>query len=123
MKFLCDVHISIKLVKFLISKNYECTHVNTILDKWFTKDHEIAKYTDQNNLILITKDADFRDSYYLKNTPKKLVKINLGNISYAELILILDENLSKIEQLNSNSNFILEIDFDNLIFSSMKIVK
>ena len=64
MKFICDVHISIKLVKFLISKNYNCVHVNTILDKWFTKDNAIAKYTDLNDLLLITKDGDFRASHY-----------------------------------------------------------
>ncbi len=122
MKFLCDVHISIKLVKFLISKNYECTHVNTILDKWFTKDQEIAKYVDQHDLILITKDADFRDSHYLKNSPSKLVKINLGNISNDELITIIGNNLTEIEKLNACSSFILEVDNENLIFSSMKIL-
>jgi len=37
MKFLCDVHIPIKLAKFLISKNHHCIHVNTILEKWHTK--------------------------------------------------------------------------------------
>lgn len=109
-------------MKFLISKNHDCTHVNTILDKWFTKDDAIANYADLNGLILITKDGDFRDSHYLKNTPNKLVKINLGNISNADLILIIDNNLTKIEKLNLNDSFILEIDKDNLIFSSMKIV-
>ena len=123
MKFLCDVHISIKLVKFLISKNHDCIHVNTILEKWCTKDSAIANYADQNGLILITKDGDFRDSHYLKNTPNKLVKINLGNISNADLLIIIENNLSKIEKLNSNDSFILEVDNDNLIFSSMKIVK
>ena len=122
MKFLCDVHVSIKLVKFLISKNRDCIHVNTILEKWHTKDSAIANYADQNGLILITKDADFRDSHYLKNTPNKLVKINLGNISNADLLLIIENNLSKIEKLNSNDSFILEVDNDNLIYSSMKIV-
>ena len=45
----------------------------------------IANYADQNGLILIAKDADFRDSHYLKKTPKRLVKINLGNISKSRL--------------------------------------
>lgn len=122
MKFLCDVHISIKLVKFLNYKNYESMHVNSILDKWYTKDEDISKFADQNNLILISKDADFRDSFYLKNTPKKLVKVNLVNISNSELILILENNLDKIEKLNLLDSFILEIDKDSLIYSSMKIV-
>ncbi len=97
MKFLCDVHISIKILKFLNSKQYECIHVNSILNKWFTKDSDISNYSDQNDLILITKDADFRDSYFLKNTPKKLVKINLGNIPNSKLIEIIDTNLEKMK--------------------------
>lgn len=70
MRFLCDVHISLKLVKFLNSKKYECVHINSILDKWFTKDSAIATYVDENDFILITKDADFRDSFFLKTLLK-----------------------------------------------------
>ncbi|MGL2963243.1 DUF5615 family PIN-like protein [Flavobacterium sp. RSB2_4_14] len=122
MKFLCDVHISFKLVNFLSSKGFECIHVNAILNKWFTEDQLIAKYADENDCILITKDADFRDSYFIKNTPKKLVKINLGNISNIDLIKIIETNLDKIETLNCNENFIIEIDVDNSTFSSMKVI-
>ncbi len=114
-------HIN-KNCKVLKFKHYDCIHVNTILDKWFTKDSDISNYSDQNNLILITKDADFRDSYFLKNTPKKLVKINLGNISNSKLIEIIDANLEKIEKLNSNQNFIIEIDSENCTFSTLQIV-
>lgn len=121
MKFLCDVHISFKLVNFLNSKGFECVHVNAILNKWFTEDKLIAKYADENDCILITKDADFRDSYFIKNTPKKLVKINLGNISNIDLIKIIDSNLDKMVALNCNDNFIIEIDIDNSTFSSIKV--
>ncbi len=51
---------------------FECIHVNAILDKWHSKDAEIAKYVDENNYILITKDSDFRDSFFIKNSPKKI---------------------------------------------------
>ena len=122
MQFLCDVHIPIKLVRFLNDRNYHCVHVNSILDKWHTKDNKIAKYVDDKDYILITKDADFRDSHYVKNTPKKLVKINLGNISNMDLIKIVSKNLPKINDLNSNDSFIIEIDINNSTFSSMKII-
>ena len=81
MKFLCDVHISYKLAKFIESLGYEVIHVNMIFDKWFTKDQEIADYADyadNNDLIIITKDVDFRGSFFIKKSPRKLVKINLG---------------------------------------------
>ena len=88
MKFLCDVHISYKIVRYLISLSFEAIHVNDILDKWFTSDRDICKYADEHNMIVITKDYDFRASYYLRNTPKKLIKINLGNIANNELVEI-----------------------------------
>jgi hypothetical protein len=38
MQFLCDVHISYKLVNAIESLGFKCIHVNAILDKWYTKD-------------------------------------------------------------------------------------
>ena len=73
MQFLCDVHISYKIVNFPNSAGYKTTHVNTILDKWFTKDKDICVYADNNDFIVISKDSDFRDSYYVKKSPKKLI--------------------------------------------------
>ena len=74
MKFICDVHISYKIVNFLSGIGYEAIYVNNILDKWLTKDKDICKYADSNELIVITKDYDFRDSFFLRKTPKKLIK-------------------------------------------------
>lgn len=47
MKFLCDVHISYKLVKFLEKKGFESIHITKILDGSKTKDEEfVAKRID-----------------------------------------------------------------------------
>jgi predicted nuclease of predicted toxin-antitoxin system len=43
MKFLCDVHISYKIVAHLKSLGFESIHVNEILNKSETKDSEISK--------------------------------------------------------------------------------
>jgi len=111
MKFLCDVHISIKLVKHLNTIGFECIHVNTILDKWFTSDRKIAEFSDANDFTLITKDFDFKNSFLVNKTPKKLIKINLGNISNESLIEIFDFNIHKINSINDAHNcFMLEIN-------------
>ncbi|HSD08740.1 DUF5615 family PIN-like protein [Flavobacterium sp.] len=111
MKFLCDVHISIKLAKHLNNKGFECIHINNILDKWFTSDSNIAKYSDANNLTLITKDFDFKNSFLVNKTPKKLIKINLGNISNAQLTEFLDRCIFDIETIDNNHNqYMIEID-------------
>ncbi len=71
MKFLCDVHISYKIVKLLNSLSFETVHVNEILDKWFTSDKDICHYAVENDMIVITKDYDFRDSFKIEKYSKK----------------------------------------------------
>lgn len=113
MKFLCDVHISIKVVKYIESKGFTCFHVNAILDKWNTKDEDIITYVDNNNLILISKDSDFKNSHFLRKLPKKLIKINLGNISNRELVGIFESILPQIKTINDKEPvFILEVHKD-----------
>lgn len=110
MKFLCDVHISIKFAKHINSLGFECIHINSILDKWFTNDRKIAQFTDENDCVLITKDFDFKNSFLVNKSPKKLIKINLGNISNQKLIEIFDLNLHQIKLLNDTHDcFMIEI--------------
>jgi len=120
MKFLCDVHISLKLVNHLKSLGLEAVHVNEILDKWNTTDNKICEFADKNDFIVITKDSDFRNSFYIKKSPKKLIKINLGNISNIELIQIISENLNHIETLNNQPIFIIEVEKSFVQYNVMK---
>jgi predicted nuclease of predicted toxin-antitoxin system len=115
MKFLCDVHIPIKLANFLSSQGFETLHVNNILDKWHTTDKAISKFVDERDLILITKDSDFKNSYLLKKTPKKLIKINLGNISIDELILLFQNNISHISKLEVEKYFMIELEKNHIV--------
>lgn len=102
MVFLCDVHISIKFVKFIECKGHRCLHVNTILDSWFTKDEDISKYVDDNEMVLISKDIDFKNSHFVKKSPK--------NLSNKELIVIFSNILSQIEfAFINNNSFIIEV--------------
>lgn len=115
MKILCDVHIAIKVAKFFTSKGIETEHVNQILDKWHTHDKDICKFADKNNLTVVTKDSDFKNSHFLSQTPKKLIKVNLGNISTNKLIAIFDRILDKLEVLFEEHNeCYVEINTDNI---------
>ncbi len=120
MKFLCDVHISFKLVRHLRSLGYEVFHVNEILDAWFSSDSLISKFADDNDLIVITKDSDFRNSFYINNSPKKLIKINLGNISNELLIQVITDNLEHFKKLNNSQVFIVEVDKTSIQFNVWK---
>ena len=112
MKFLCDVHISYRFVRALQSFGFEVLHINQILNKWFTSDKNICDFSDQNDMILITKDLDFKNSWLLKQTPKKLIRINLGNISTDELIRIFKENMDEFRKFEKKPVFYIEVHHD-----------
>ncbi len=95
-KFLCDVHISYRITKFLAAQGFEAEHVNRILDSYYTKDRDICRYADTHDFIVITKDLDFRNSHFIQKTPRKLLRITLGNISNMQLQQLLSENLESI---------------------------
>lgn len=44
------------------------------------KDSKIWKYAKENNLTIVTKDADFSDLILLNNPPPKVIHIKLGNM-------------------------------------------
>ncbi len=114
-RFLCDVHLPIKLCKFLASQGYEATHVNQILSKSATPDRLIAQYPDQHDFIVITKDAAFRNSYFLQKTPRKLIRLCLGNLSNTELLGLVETHLPAIERLNDTGSFYLEVSREAVI--------
>ncbi len=116
MKFLCDVHISYKVCKFLEQYGHQAIHVNSILNKWFTEDSAICEYADENNNIVITKDEDFRATFLLKKKPKKLIRIILGNISNKTLTETILHCLPTIENLSENEYFFMEIGEEINIF-------
>jgi len=117
MNFLCDVHIPIKLAKFLQSKGHSAKHVNQLPAKWHTDDSEICRMADQNECIVITKDEDFRASFLLKRTPRKLIRISLGNISNNALIDFFSNHLALIEEIDQNQYFFLELGKMNTLYT------
>lgn len=88
MKFICDVHISIRLPKFLAIHGTESIHVNQLVAGSSTSDAEISEYADKNDYIVMTRDTDFRNAYLLKKTLKKLTHVCLGNINNDRLVAL-----------------------------------
>ena len=74
-------------------------------------DKAIAAYADYHNIIVITKDVDFRNSYFIKKTPQCLIRICLGKINTTDLITIFKQQLNFLEKAyRSNSHFYIEIN-------------
>jgi len=56
------------------------------------------------NRIVISKDADFYDSFSARKEPFKLLHVKTGNIKNSQLIELFDKNLALIvKELNESS--------------------
>jgi predicted nuclease of predicted toxin-antitoxin system len=79
MRVVCDVHIPYRLVNFLRERGVDATHVNRILDKWYTADSDIARHVDEAGAFLITKDAAV-DPCDLLSRSWRCAMVDLGRI-------------------------------------------
>jgi predicted nuclease of predicted toxin-antitoxin system len=120
MKFLLDVHIPVALKFFLVWKGFEAIHVKDILNGVHTKDKEISKFADANDMVLITKDNDFKNSFFVHKIPKKIIRITLGNCSNEALISCFEKHLETISNFKDEA-FYSEIDSFSIIFFSKGI--
>jgi len=96
MKFLLDAQLPPSLKEVFISK------VITVFIRliWtlviIHPDKVINELSIKENLVLITKDSDFYESFIIKNEPYKLILVKLGNTSRKELILFFEDHFTEI---------------------------
>jgi predicted nuclease of predicted toxin-antitoxin system len=65
-------------------------------------DNEILDYATKNNLIIVTKDADFTNKVLFRDKPK-VIHLKIGNLKIQELHSFLNKNWSRIEQVSESS--------------------
>ncbi|MCB9033602.1 MAG: DUF5615 family PIN-like protein [Chitinophagales bacterium] len=106
MKLLLDAHLPYKLINILKTYNIDAIHTDDLPNKERTTDTFIRQIADTEDRIVVTKDSDFLDSYYIKKSPKKLLLVTTGNISNKVLFDIFEKNISKILEEFKHANFI-----------------
>ena len=109
MKFIIDAQLPFALSKYLEQKGFDVIHTDDLPNKEFTTDNEIREISVKENRILITKDSDFLDSFYVNSVPPKLLLISTGNIKNKTLIRLFDSNMEKIAELFITYSFV-ELD-------------
>ena len=106
MKFLIDAQLPYKLCNLQSKKSLEVIHTDDLPNKARTTDNEIRECAKEQNRILITKDIDFSDSYFLKAEPEKLLLITTGNIKNIELFELFNNNMDEIITMLQKYKFI-----------------
>lgn len=96
MKFLVDAHLPRHLSFLLQHHGYDAVHTLDLTNGNRTSDPQINDISEQEQRIVITKDADFVNSFLLTKKPYKLLLISTGNITNKELSELFLTHLSLI---------------------------
>lgn len=94
MKFIADTQLPPRLAIYLSSKGIECIHTTEFKNGHLLQDVEIIEIALNQNRIIITKDSDFSDYYYIRGAPPKILLLQFGNISNANLINYFEQYLN-----------------------------
>ena len=96
MNFLIDAQLPRRLVRKLREAGHDALHTLDLPAGNRTPDTEINAIALRDNRAVITKDADFVNSFLLLGQPGKLVLVSTGNITNAELESLLLPNIPAI---------------------------
>jgi predicted nuclease of predicted toxin-antitoxin system len=96
MKFLVDAQLPRRLVSRLQEAGHEAIHTLDLPLGNRTPDSTINELSIHEGYAVVTKDADFVNSFHLHRRPHKLLLISTGNIQNSELETLFMSNLESI---------------------------
>ncbi|MDB5328078.1 MAG: hypothetical protein JWM57_3647 [Phycisphaerales bacterium] len=114
MKFLIDAQLPRRAVGWFAAVGYDAIHTIDLPDQNRTTDAHIIELADQEQRVVITKDADFVDSHTLHGRPAKLLLISTGNLSNTELEALLVPLIPQIVTELSVNHFV-ELGYAGLV--------
>lgn len=114
MKFLVDAQLPKRLARLLQDQGYDAIHTQDLSLGNATPDADINLLSLEEERIVITKDADFVQSFLLEQKPYKLLLVATGNIKNADLENLLRKNLNQLVEAFENHSY-LELGRDAIV--------
>jgi predicted nuclease of predicted toxin-antitoxin system len=110
LKFIVDTQLPPKLAYALNDWGANAIHTTYFEDGHLLDDGAIRKIAVAESRIVVTKDADFRDYFFLKGSPPNVLLIKTGNILNKDLIILLQSNFQAISKLFEEGNHMVVVD-------------
>lgn len=114
MNFLIDAHLPRQLARWLQGRGHDVVHTRDLPAGNRTGDGEINRRSLAEQRIVVTKDADFVDSFVINGQPYKLLLVSTGNIANDALISLFSQCIEEIEQSLVTNSYV-EISRDAVI--------
>jgi predicted nuclease of predicted toxin-antitoxin system len=90
----------------LIAAGHDAVHAHDLPRGNGTPDSDLIALATREARVMVTKDADFVASFWLRRLPPKLLLISTGNISNDELWRIVAPNLIALESFFRVHDFV-----------------
>jgi predicted nuclease of predicted toxin-antitoxin system len=109
VKFLVDAQLPRRLARLLIAQGHDTLHTLDLPVGNRTTDDMLRQLARSEGRVLVTKDADFVDSFLLLSLPPRLLFVTTGNIPNDELAALFQANMSAVVDALASHSFV-EID-------------
>ncbi len=106
MKFLVDAQLPRRLARRLAEAGHDAIHTLDLPVGNRTTDSEITNIADRDGRAVVTKDADFVNSFVIAGRPRRLVLVSVGNTSNDELNRRLFKELTRIVEALAGLGFV-----------------
>lgn len=97
MKLLFDQNLSDKLARRLVDLFPDSTHVREVGLK-DADDPVVWEHAKQQGFMIVSKDADFHQRSFLFGFPPKVVWVQLGNCTTADVERVIRKNFATIKE-------------------------
>lgn len=114
MRFLVDAQLPRRVSRWLREAGLNAEHTLDLPLGNRTPDAEMLDRADSGNLIIVTKDADFVESFLVTGRPPSLLLISTGNISNSELERLMRAHFDRIVEAFVEHRFV-ELGRDALV--------
>ncbi len=111
-EFIVDANLPFRIPRW---QSERFVHVLKINPLW--EDDEIWNYAYENNLIIITKDKDFRLKQLISGSPPKVIHIKFGDMILAEFEKIITSCWDQVEELIKTHSLV------NIFQNSIEAIK
>ena len=104
IKYLIDENLPAKIQLWKSAEFIHVTEIKVAMD-----DFDIWKYAQENQLTIVTKDADFRNMMIAdkSDSAPKVILFGIGNMKLNEFIQFVENTWSKVKLASSNNKLVI----------------
>jgi predicted nuclease of predicted toxin-antitoxin system len=106
VRLLIDAQLPARLATMLNECGHEAIHTSSLPEGNQSTDRQISTIADAQGRVVVTKDADFRNSHLLSGSPRRLLIVTTGNITNDALLELVGASLAAITHAFETSDFV-----------------